>query len=167
MINNFRGEYSWLSNFYLRAIVIAGITFPSNEHWFVANKTLDKEKFMWLVDSPTPGIAKSRGREIICRPDWKPKVRVEVMAVGLYQKYMQHNDLKKKLIGTGQQELVEGNWWHDNFWGDCYCKNKSGHHPECLQTGSNVLGRLHMELRKLFLSWAEVGYTSKAGNLAD
>ena len=147
MINDFREKYFWLSNFYLCDIIIAGITFPSNEHWFAANKTLDKEKFMWIVDSPTPGIAKSRGRGITCRPDWKSKARVEVMAVGLYQKYAQHSDLKQKLLDTGKETIVEGNYWHDNFWGICLCRNCCG-----IQ-GENVLGRLHMELRKLFVVW--------------
>lgn len=161
MINNFRGEYLWLSNFYSRPVVIAAITFPTNEHFFAANKTLNKEQFMWVVNSPTPGVAKQRGRQVSIRPDWNNKVRVEVMAVGLYQKYTQHPDLKQKLLDTDPEELVEGNFWHDNFWGDCLCR-------KCRDIqGVNVLGRLHMELRKLFRSWTEAGHNSKAGNLAD
>jgi predicted NAD-dependent protein-ADP-ribosyltransferase YbiA (DUF1768 family) len=46
--------------------------------------------------------------------------------------------------------MIEGNWWHDNFWGDCYCNNKSGKHPECLKPGLNKLGLLLMNLRRYF-----------------
>ena len=46
-----------------------------------------------------------------------------------------------RLLSTSNATLVEGNWWHDNFWGDCYC-------PKCKGIpGANTLGRLLMELR--------------------
>ena len=149
MINEFKGEYSWLSNFYMRPVVIANITFPTNEHFFAANKTLNREQFMWVVDALSPSIAKRRGREIQLRDNWY-EVRVEVMAVGLYQKYTQHPDLKQKLLNTNKEMLIEGNYWHDNFWGNCFCKR-------CHDIqGENMLGRLHMELRKLFESWEDM-----------
>jgi len=146
MINSFRNEYFWLSNFFMRPVVIANITFPTNEHFFAANKTLNPEQFMWVVDALSPGIAKRRGRMVTPQPDWK-EIRVKVMAIGLYQKYTQHPDLKQKLLDTDDQVLMEGNYWHDNFWGNCVC-------TKCHDVqGENVLGKLHMELRKLFKSW--------------
>ena len=44
--------------------------------------------------------------------------------------------LKKKLIATGKQEIVEGNYWGDTFWG--VCKGK----------GDNRLGKILMKERK-------------------
>ena len=29
--------------------------------------------------------------------------------------------LRSQLINTGDEELVEGNHWCDNYWGDCTC----------------------------------------------
>jgi predicted NAD-dependent protein-ADP-ribosyltransferase YbiA (DUF1768 family) len=50
-------------------------------------------------------------------------------------------ELKQKLVNTGEILLVEGNCWHDNFWGDCYC-------PKCFnRMGKNMLGRLLMKVR--------------------
>ena len=50
--------------------------------------------------------------------------------------------LKEKLLATGNEKLEEGNWWHDNFWGNCYC-------PKCKNIeGVNKLGKLLMLLRK-------------------
>jgi predicted NAD-dependent protein-ADP-ribosyltransferase YbiA (DUF1768 family) len=49
--------------------------------------------------------------------------------------------LRDALVATGDAELVEGNSWHDNFWGVCSCsrcKNKEG---------QNYLGRLLEEVR--------------------
>ena len=28
-------------------------------------------------------------------------------------------ELKKKLVDTGNEKIIEGNTWHDNFWGSC------------------------------------------------
>jgi predicted NAD-dependent protein-ADP-ribosyltransferase YbiA (DUF1768 family) len=38
-------------------------------------------------------------------------------------KFEQNPELAEKLIGTGYADLVEGNDWHDNYWGHCYCDN--------------------------------------------
>ena len=60
------------------------------------------------------------------------------METGLRQKF---NDprLKELLIQTGQQALVEGNWWGDRFWG------------VCKGTGENHLGQLLMKIRRDFV----------------
>jgi len=44
--------------------------------------------------------------------------------------------LKQKLLDTGDQELVEGNFWNDFTWGVC-----NG-------VGKNWLGKMLVELRK-------------------
>lgn len=50
--------------------------------------------------------------------------------------------LKKKLLETGDAELIEGNYWHDNTWGQCYC-------PRCKnKIGENHLGKLLMKIRE-------------------
>jgi len=57
-------------------------------------------------------------------------------------KFAQNPDLRKKLLATGTEELVEGNTWHDNYWGDCSC-------PECKNIkGRNQLGITLMRVRK-------------------
>ena len=48
--------------------------------------------------------------------------------------------LRDLLIATGEQKLIEGNYWHDNFWGSCSCE-------KCGDKGENHLGRLLMKLR--------------------
>ena len=45
------------------------------------------------------------------------------------------------LLSTGGGDLVEGNRWHDNFWGRCVCR-------ACRRIGgANVLGTLLMQVR--------------------
>ena len=49
-------------------------------------------------------------------------------------------DLKRMLIETGDEELIEGNNWHDNFFGSCYC-------DRCGNKGENNLGKILMKIR--------------------
>ena len=140
MIVEFDGEYAFLSNFYDSPIFYEGITYPTNEHFFQAMKTLDIETRKAIAAAPTPGAAKRMGRHVSLRSDWE-KVKVDVMRTGLMLKFTDAA-LAEKLLATGDEELVEGNWWHDNTWGNCHC-------TECSRKGGrNLLGMLLMELRK-------------------
>ena len=103
-------------------------------------KTLDIDERKAIAAAETPGKAKRMGRQVKLRPDWE-KVKLYYMELGLKLKF-QDPALAKKLIETGDEELIEGNWWHDNTWGSCYC-------VKCSRiAGRNLLGMLLMELRK-------------------
>jgi ribA/ribD-fused uncharacterized protein len=140
MIVEFDGDYAFLSNFYPSPISHDGITYPTNEHFFQAMKTLDIDTRKAIAAAPTPGAAKRMGRHVPLRPDWE-KIKVDVMRLGLILKFTDA-ELAEKLVATGDEELVEGNWWHDNTWGNCHC-------TECSRKGGrNLLGMLLMEVRK-------------------
>ena len=140
MIIEFEDEYAFLSNFYPSPFTHDGITYPTNEHFFQAMKTLDIAERKAIAAAETPGKAKRMGRQVKLRPDWE-KVKLYYMELGLKLKF-KDPELAKKLIETGDEELIEGNWWHDNTWGSCHC-------ALCSRTvGRNLLGMLLMELRK-------------------
>ena len=140
MIVEFDGNYAFLSNFYPSPIYHEGITYPTNEHFFQAMKTLDIDERKAIAAAETPGLAKRMGRNVKLRPDWE-KIKIDVMRLGLMLKFTDAA-LAEKLIATGDEELVEGNWWHDNIWGSCNC-DKCRSHP-----GRNILGNLLVELRE-------------------
>ena len=140
MIVEFDGDYAFLSNFYPSTIYHDGITYPTNEHFFQAMKTLDIGERKAIAAAETPGLAKRMGRNVKLRPDWE-KIKVDVMRLGLILKFTDA-ELAQKLIATGDEELVEGNWWHDNTWGNCHCTACSR------KGGRNLLGMLLMEVRK-------------------
>lgn len=140
MIVEFDGQYDFLSNFYPSPIFYEGIVYPTNEHFFQAMKTLDIDTRKAIAAAPTPGAAKRMGRHVPLRPDWE-KIKVDVMRLGLILKFTDA-ELAEKLVATGDEELVEGNWWHDQTWGSCFCAD------HCRTPGRNLLGMLLMELRK-------------------
>lgn len=68
------------------------------------------------------------------RADWDD-VKVHVMRDVLEAKVQQHEYVRRKLMATGDRELVE-NSWRDDYWG-------WGERGD----GKNMLGRLWMEIR--------------------
>jgi ribA/ribD-fused uncharacterized protein len=57
-------------------------------------------------------------------------------------KFTQNPELRRRLLDTGDAVLVEGNTWHDNYWGTCTFRR-------CSKTkGKNMLGKLLMQVRQ-------------------
>lgn len=133
MINYFDGEYAFLSNYYNSPITHDGITYPTNEHFFQAMKTLKVDERLAIAAAKTPGQAKRMGRSVTLRSDWET-VKSYYMELGLRLKF-QNPDLAAKLIATGDEELIEGNTWGDRIWGVCNGE------------GENRLGKLLMKIR--------------------
>lgn len=134
MINQFKDEYRWLSNFEPCDVQFDGATYPSVEHAYQAAKTVDlaeRESLLTL----TAGQAKRQGRKVTMRPDWDD-IKLAVMKNLLQQKFAIES-YKDLLLATGAQEILEGNNWGDVFWGVNLQNNK----------GANQLGRLIMSIR--------------------
>ena len=139
MIKNFEGEYAFLSNFYFSPMIIDNVVYTTNEHYFQAMKSLNPKERQALVLAPTPGKSKHLGRKVSLRKDWED-IKEEVMLTGLRHKFS-NPELRKKLLATGNEELIEGTTWHDNSWGICDCETCGGQ-------GKNRLGKLLMQVRE-------------------
>lgn len=132
-IEEFQGQYRFLSNFWPCEVEFEGESYPSVEHAYQAAKSVDPEVRKAFREPIPAGKVKKMGQKIVLRPDWE-LVKVEVMR-GLLKSKFSNSELKAMLLATGDAELVEGNWWGDVFWG--VCKGK----------GENWLGRLLMIVR--------------------
>lgn len=141
-VTSFQGFYRFLSNFSPASIRWQGRIWPTVEHAYQASKTLDLFEQEAIRLTSEAGAAKRLGRGVTLRPDWF-EVRLAIMAELVSCKFDQHPDLKAKLLATGDAQLVEGNRWHDGFWGTCRC----GRCPP----GQNRLGRILMAKRKEYL----------------
>ncbi len=145
MINKFEGRWRFLSNFYPCKIEHQGITYPSNEHYYVAMKVNDEQLINGRYYTPgdfremiatieSPAIVKKLGQKIKVRKDWDSK-KLEIMNWGVREKFNNNTTLKELLLSTGDEQLIEGNDWRDTFWGVCDGK------------GKNHLGRILMDVR--------------------
>lgn len=139
-IDDFRGKYFFLSNFYSCMVEYEGKRYQSAEAAFQAAKTLDEHERS-LFTELSPSQAKQRGRRIPLRDDWED-IKVQVMRDVCFAKFSQNESLKQRLLDTGDAMLEEGNNWGDTFWGIV-----AGY-------GENQLGKVLMGVRSA-LEFAE------------
>jgi ribA/ribD-fused uncharacterized protein len=132
-IEQFQGEYRFLSNFWPAQVTLDGKFYPSVEHAYQAAKTLDPAERSMLA-AGSAGDAKQFGKTVRLRPDWG-EVRLGIMEGLIRQKFFRE-PLRSKLLATLELELIEGNYWHDTFWG------------VCRGVGHNHLGKIIMKIRK-------------------
>lgn len=132
-IKEFKGAYRWLSNFHPAPVIFEGMLFRSVEHAYQAAKTTNWDEREHICALKTAGDAKRAGRRVTMRADWD-SVKLTVMKLLLKQKFADEW-LRARLLATGDAELIEGNYWGDQFWG------------VCRGAGANHLGRLLMEVR--------------------
>ena len=105
------------------------------------SKTIDPELRRIIASTESPGLVKRYGRELVLRPDWDDALRIRIMRVLTIQKYARHPELAQRLLQTAPMELVEGNRWHDTFFGRCTC-------VKCNGVGENRLGQILMDVRE-------------------
>lgn len=127
MINEFKGKYFYLSNFYEAPVTYDGITYGSNEAAFQAQKTISKDD-RYAFAELNPSLSKKRGRHVKLRADWE-EVKDGIMKDIVLAKFTQNENLKTKLLATNDEYLIEGNTWGDKYWGQVngVGKNKLGH----------------------------------------
>ena len=111
MVNEFRGRYRFLSNFWRTQV----LDFPTLEHAYQAAKCACPEDVERIRSAKTPGEAKALGKRVEQRTDFQ-SVKLGVMRSLLMEKF-RHPVLRKALLATGDEHLVEGNRWGDTFWG--------------------------------------------------
>jgi len=134
-------DFYVLSNFSSFSLTWAARRFDTSEaayHW---------EKFAWtdnfavaneILAAPSAHEAFkiAERNKALRRPDWD-EVKVGIMRRILLAKAEQHEYVRRKLLATGDRELIE-NSWRDDYWG--WGPNRDG---------QNMLGRLWMEVRTI------------------
>ncbi len=134
VIDKFDREYEWLSNFWPCKVMLDGVEFNCVENAYQAAKSLDSEVRMSFIYI-TAGQAKRLGIEIEIRKDWD-KIKNNIMYNLIHQKFLKNAELREKLLNTNDVKIIEGNSWHDTYWGVC-----NG-------VGQNQLGKIIMKVRE-------------------
>ena len=136
MISGFQGKYRFLSNFYPcpSGITLGAFVFRTVEHAYQAAKSMKYEDHKKIWECDTPGQAKKVGRKLTLRPDWDYK-KLDMMLALVREKFANNRELRELLLATGEEELVEENYWKDTFWGVYEGR------------GHNHLGKILMKVR--------------------
>lgn len=126
-----------LSNFSAFTLTWRSIRFYTSEHayhWekFYHHREIQRE-IMWAASAHEAFKIAERWR-MSRAPNWDD-IKVATMREILRAKVHQHEYVHRKLLATGDRELVE-NSWRDDFWG--WGPNGDG---------QNMLGKLWMEIR--------------------
>lgn len=141
VVEAFSGEFEFLSNFHVAPFSWQGRVAQSAEHHYNAAKTADSAEKSRVYEQATPGRAKREGQKVTLIPGWDDHLKTDCMASIIEAKFAPGTSLAQRLLHTGEALLIEGNVWHDRYWGQCTCE-KHYHWP-----GGNMLGRLLMARR--------------------
>lgn len=138
LINFYRtsDDYGCFSNFAAYPIRLDEKSWPTSEHYFQAQKFDDVQHREAIRKTRSPMIAARMGRDVKkkLRRDWE-SVKVTIMTAAVRAKFMQHEELRSMLMGTGDAKLVE-HTENDDYWGD----GGDG-------SGKNMLGQILMRIR--------------------
>ena len=131
-------KYGCLSNFSGHGFSCEDKWWPTSEHYFQAKKfkDIELEDKVRACKTPREAAALGRDRALPLRKDWED-VKDDIMRKAVYEKFTQNEDIKKLLLETDNEKLVEDSPV-DYYWG---CgKDRSGR---------NMLGIILMETRDL------------------
>lgn len=138
-VNFYEHDFYPLSNFSAFALMWKGIKFDTSEaayHW----EKFNDDGSYWVRDriqaamSAHVAFKLAEESKHLRRPDWD-KVKAGIMCEILWAKVQQHEYVLRKLLATGERELVEDSW-RDSWWGIGPDGN-----------GQNMLGKLWMGIR--------------------
>lgn len=131
-------DFYVLSNFSAFNVNVFGRDFPTAEHAYHWRKFCDKEAtiacIIRLARSAHEAFKLAEQHRDKQHKNWNA-IRLFEMRLILRAKAEQHEYVRRKLLATGDRELIE-NSWRDDFWG--WGENRDG---------KNMLGKLWMEIR--------------------
>ncbi|KKU77091.1 MAG: hypothetical protein UY12_C0023G0005 [Parcubacteria group bacterium GW2011_GWA2_47_8b] len=129
-------EFYVFSNFSSFAIEWKGVLWPTSEHAYHSEKFDNEDLKNQIRNARSAHEALKLAQANIgkYRKNWD-SIKLDIMKQILRAKVDQHPYVKKKLLETGDKELVEDSW-RDAYWG--WGPNKDG---------ENHLGKLWMEVR--------------------
>ena len=143
-------DKSCFSQWWPSPFIVDGITYPTAEHWMMAQKALlfnDNESFDLIVAANQSAIAKDLGRKVksFDADKWNANA-FQFVVEGNLHKLSQHEELKKCLLSTGDTILVEASPV-DFIWGIGLSQEATEASNPLKWKGPNLLGFALMEVR--------------------
>ena len=143
MIDSFRGDNAFLSNFFEAPVRYDGRQYGNSESAYQAAKFKSpehdpiREQFETTTGKEAKQLVK-RYQIAFRRVDWK-QVNLAIMAEIVHAKFTQNKTIRLQLVNSFPHDIIECNTWHDYWWG--ICKG----------TGKNWLGRILMAERMYWI----------------
>ncbi|MGD9276592.1 MAG: NADAR family protein [Candidatus Pacearchaeota archaeon] len=136
-------EFYVFDNFSSFQIEYNGFVFPTSEHAYQAMKFIkaNPKIFEEIKKAKSAHEAQKLAMKNKDKVDleWE-KNKIHIMKSILKNKIDQHPYILKKLLQSGEREIIEDSW-RDEIWG--WGKNKDG---------KNLLGKIWMELREEYMN---------------
>ncbi|MAG26482.1 Swarming motility protein ybiA [Candidatus Pacearchaeota archaeon] len=129
-------KYGCFSNFYPASFTLDEKLWPTTEHYFMAQKTLNPEKVEKIRRADGPREARRLGRIVELRPNWD-NIKYNIMVKALHAKFTQNEHICEILLSTGDRSIHEN--CKDPWWGGG--PNFPG--------GRDLLGKALIEVRTL------------------
>lgn len=148
-----KGPYRTFSNMAEYPVQIEDKRYPTVEHYFQAMKAQtfnDKEILQQILETPSAKAVKALGKKVknFIKEKWDSE-RLDVMKRGVRAKFVQHPEIQKQLIETGNKQIGDADA-RDLFWGIGTSENTDkSKYPEKWK-GQNQLGKIMMALRDEF-----------------
>lgn len=135
--------YGYLNNFRKAPMFIYNAWYKNVEAAYQSRKThlFNEQEEIRLATHPM--TARELGQKVTMKPEWE-QIKYFVMSECVLAKFLQHKDLRERLLSTGDEELVEDSQM-DFYWG-CGADG----------TGKNNLGKILMTTRYLISGECEI-----------
>jgi ribA/ribD-fused uncharacterized protein len=145
-----KGEWRVFSNMHEAPFQVDSITYPTMEHYFQSAKAKvfgDSAADSKIMKTKSAKAVKSIGKKVqnFKEEDWSAK-KDEIMRTGLKAKFMQHPELRAKLLETGVRPIGEADP-RDKYWAIGTSSETSKAKNPTKWPGKNMLGKMLMELR--------------------
>ena len=150
-----KGPYKFLDNQAEYPIQIEDKKYPTVEHYFQSQKASefgDSEILEKIGKTPSGKAVKALGKKVrnFIKEQWDAR-RIEIMARGVRAKFVQHPELQKQLLETGEKPIGEADA-RDSFWGIGTSESTELSKDPAKWKGQNQLGKILMNLRSEFSS---------------
>ena len=131
-------EYYVFDNFSSFQVEYKGKVYPTSEHAYQSSKFINTDKELAErirnAKSAHEALKLAEANSEKMEKNWDD-IKLGVMKEILHCKVSQHEYVKKKLLQSGNREIVEDSW-RDDYWG--WGEDRKG---------KNMLGKLWMEVR--------------------
>lgn len=132
-----KDPHGYMGNFYKARHFIYGKWWNTTEASYQAQKTNVESEVLAIQQAEKPMQARNLGQKVSLRENWD-MIKDRIMYECVLAKFLQHSDLRKQLMETGDEELVEDTKsTNDMYWG---CGTDG--------TGRNELGKILMRIRQ-------------------